>query len=346
MPVQGAADVLQNHELTARVISHLDSLRDIIVCSAVSKSWHTIVSNLAPTILVIPGHDANLTITVTENILYWVQQKQRKGHLHNLHTLSVLLMKAPEDVATSISADALASFGQAVIAFAGLWPLTHTTLHGPFQVTQIVVLLPTTLQSLHAKVDCRQECNDDDDDERISSAMFERFDSLCSLHLVIVSPACQVRSFEVNAALPNLQCLHVSPCITTCFNDHTLLLPKLTHASLFMAKAELLQEFADLPCIQYLCLGIIQVECYVSNRLVSFVVQADSRLHELRMVVAAVIMDVKVQKSDLSYDCRGDRWAISNAATQGDACKVPIDFQPLSCSDLKRICLRERQFAV
>ncbi len=77
-------------------------------------------------------------------------------------------MKASEDVATSISADALASFGQAVIAFAGLWPLTHTTLHGPFQLTQIVVLLPTTLQSLHAKVDCRQECNDDDDDERIS----------------------------------------------------------------------------------------------------------------------------------------------------------------------------------
>ena len=56
-------------------------------------------------------------------------------------------MKASEDVATSISADALASFGQAVIAFAGLWPLPHTTLHGPFQLTQIVVLLPTTLQS-------------------------------------------------------------------------------------------------------------------------------------------------------------------------------------------------------
>ncbi len=99
LPVQGSADVLQNHELTARVISHLDSLRDIIVCSAVSKSWHSTVSNLAPTSLVIPGHDADLTVIATDSILYWVQQKQRQGHLHNLHTLSILLMQMTEGVA-------------------------------------------------------------------------------------------------------------------------------------------------------------------------------------------------------------------------------------------------------
>ena len=77
--------------------------------------------------------------------------------------------------------------------------------------------------------------------------------------------------------------------------------------------------------------------------MVSFVVQADSSLHELRMFVAAVIMDIQVRKSDLCYNCRGNRWAISNAATQEDACKLklemPIDFQPLSCRDLERICL-------
>ncbi len=335
--------MLQNHELTARVISHLDSLRDMIVCSAVSKSWHTTISDLAPTSLVIPGHDANLTVTATNSILYWVQQKQRQGHLQNLHTLLILLMKASEDVATSISADALASFGQALIAYAGLWPLTRITLHGPFQLTQMTLLLPTTLQSLHARLDCRQECNDDDDDESISSAEFERYERLCSLHLEIVGPACQVRSFEVHAALPNLQCLHVSPCTTSTYKHLAQLLPNLTHAVLFVANsdAELLQEFAGLRCVQYLCLGII--EHYVSNRMVSFVVQADSSLHELGMFVAAVIMDIQVRKSDLCYNCRGNRWAISNAATQEDACKLklemPIDFQPLSCRDLERICL-------
>jgi len=329
--------VLQNHELTARVISHLDSLRDIIVCSAVSKSWHTTVSNLAPKSLVIPGHGANLTVIATDRILYWVQQKQRQGHLHNLHTLSILLMKASEDVATSISVRELASFGQAVIAFAGLWPLTRTTLDGPFKLTQIVLLLPTTLQSLHARVGCRQEYDDDDDDDgSIPLALFKKFESLRSLHLQIVSPASQERMFEVDTALPNLQCLHVSPCTTTCYDGLAQLLPNLTHAALVVRDLDA-QEFADLQCIQCLCLGLIDV----SSPRVSFVVQADSSLRELRMVVPfQVIVNIELQKSDLCYDCRGDNWAVSKAATQGIACKVPTDFQPPSCRDLRRMCLR------
>ena len=316
MPVQDSADVLQNHELTARVISHLDSLRDIIVCSAVSKSWHTAISDLAPTSLVIPGHDAKLTVTATKSILCWVQQKQCQGHLHNLHTLSVLLMKASEDVATSISADALASFGQAVIAFAGLWPLTCITLDGPFQLTQVVLLLPTTLESLHARVDCKQEY-DDDDNGTIYLSQYKRFGSLRSLHLETVSPASRKRFFEVDTALPNLQCLHVSPCFTTCFDNLVKLLPNLTHAALVVSgpDAQLLQEFADLQCIQYLCLGL--TNRHVSSPLVSFVVQADSSLHELRMVIAEVMIDVKVQKSDLCYDCRGKRWGLAKLPLRG-----------------------------
>jgi len=280
------------------------------VCSAVSKSWHSTVSNLAPTSLVIPGHDANLTVIATDSILYWVQQKQRQGHLHNLHTLSILLTKTSEDVATSTSIHELASFGQAVIAFAGLWPLTHTTLDGPFKLTQIVLLLPTTLQSLHARLGCSQEYDDEDydDDDGILLALFKNFGSLRSLHLETVSPASQYRMFEIDTALPNLQCLHVSPFTTTYYDNLAQLLPNLTHAVLFVANsdAELLQEFAGLRCVQYLCLGII--EHYVSNRMVSFVVQADSSLHELGMFVAAVIMDIQVRKSDLCYNCRGNRW--------------------------------------
>ncbi len=330
--------MLQNHELTARVISHLDSLRDIIVCSAVSKSWHSTVSNLAPTSLVIPGHDANLTVIATDSILYWVQQKQRQGHLHNLHTLSILLTKTSEDVATSISIHELASFGQAVIAFAGLWPLSHTTLDGPFKLTQIVLLLPTTLQSLHARLGCSQEYDDEDydDDDGISLALFKNFGSLRSLHLETVSPASQYRMFEIDTALPNLQCLHVSPFTTTYYDNLAQLLPNLTHAALVVRDNDA-QELADLHCIQCLCLALIDV----GNDLVSFVVKADSSLRELRMVATlSVTINIQVQKSDLCYECYGNRWTISNAATQGVACKVPKDFQPFSCHDLKRMCYR------
>ena len=307
--------MLQNHELTARVISHLDSLRDIIVCSAVSKSWHSTVSNLAPTALVIPGHDASLTVMATDSILYWVQQKQRHGHLHNLHTLSILLMKVSEDVATSISVDALASFGQAVIAFAGLWPLTRTTLDGPFKLTQVVLLLPTTLQSLHAKVGYRQEYADDDDEDEgsISLALFKKFDSLRSLRLEIASPATHDTVFVVDTALPNLQCLHVSPCTTTYIDDVVELLPNLTHVALIVRDIDA-QEFADLPCIHYLCLGLIDV----SSHKVSFVVKSDSSLCELRMVVPLdVHVNIQLQKPDLYYDCSGSSWELAKLLLRG-----------------------------
>lgn len=327
LPVQGSADVLQNHELTARVISHLDSLRDIIVCSAVSKCWHISVSNLAPTSLVIPGHDADLTVIATDRILYWVQQKQRQGHLQDLHTLSILLLNASDIMATSISLNELASFGQAVIAFAGLWPLTGTTLVGPFKLTQVVLLLPTTLQSLHVRVGRRQELDDDDDsDDNISLGLFKRLESLRCLHLEFVDPARPERTFELDAALPNLHCMHVSPCTTTCDSGFVAqLLPNLTHVALVVRVLDA-QQFADLQCIQYLCVALSDV----GSHPVSFVVKADSCLHELRMAVASMInINIELQKSDLRYDCRGSRWAISNAGTQGFACKVLKDFQSL-----------------
>lgn len=324
--------MLQNHELTARVISHLDSLRDIIVSSSVSKSWHSTVSNLAPTSLVIPDHDAILKAIATDSILYWVQQRQRQGLLHNLHTLSIL-MEWSEDVARSISVHELASFGQAVIAFAGLWPLTHTKLHGPFKLTQIVLLLPTTLQSLHARLGCSEDHDDEeyDDDDGISLALFNNFGSLRSLHLEIVSPASRDRIFEIDTALPSLQCLHVSPCTTTYDDDLAQLLPSLTHAALVVRDHDI-QEFADLQCIQYLCVGLVNV----SIHLVSFVVKADSSLHELQIVVAkSVTINIELQKSDLSYNCCGKCWAITKAATPGAVCEMPEDFQPISCHDLK-----------
>ena len=142
--------------------------------------------------------------------------------------------------------------------------------------------------------------------------------------------------FEIDTALPNLQCLHVSPFTTTYYDNLAQLLPNLTHAAL-VARDHDAQELADLHYIQCLCLALIDI----GNDLVSFVVKADSSLRELRMVATLrVTINIQVQKSDLCYECYGNRWTISNAATQGVACKVPKDFQPFSCHDLKRMCYR------
>ncbi len=64
-----------------------------------------------------------------------------------------------------------------MVAFAGLWPLTNIALGGPFMLTQVVLLLPTTLQTLRATVNPRQEL-DSDGGGNISLAHFKRLKSL------------------------------------------------------------------------------------------------------------------------------------------------------------------------
>ena len=332
--------MLQNRELTARVISHLDSLRDILVCSAVSKSWHSTVSNLAPTSLVIPGQDASLTVNATDSILYWVQQKQRQGHLHNLHTLSILLVKTTENVATSTSVHELSSFGRALIAFAGLWPLMRTTLDGPFDLTQIVLLLPTTLQSLHATVNCSLH---DEYGNCIRLSLFEGLISLQSLHLEFEGFAGEDMFVNIDVHLPNLQRLHVSPWFTVWDNDSICeLLPNLTHIAVILGADEA-QGCADLPRIQHLCLGLVETH---SNDVYPFLVKANSPLLELRMLAFSTVkMRIEIQKPALSYDCRASHsgWAVSNAGTQKAVCKPPTDFQSLSFTDLK--CIYDSQYS-
>ncbi len=321
--------MLQNQELTAAVLSHLDSLRDIIACSAVSKCWLATVSSLAPTSLVIPGPNAKLTLPATHQIQYRVQQKHSSGHLQNLHRLSVLL-EASEDVAIILS-DGLAAFGLAMVAFAGLWPLTVVTLGGPFMLTQVVPLLPTTLQSLRATVGPRQEL-DSDGGGNISLARFKRLKSLRILYLNFGGHASQEKAFELDAALPNLHDLHVSPCTTTCYIDSVAgLLPNLTHAACVVRNCDA-EKFADLPCIQCLCLGLIKAD----DSDVSFVVKADSRLQKLSMYVSSGVTIVIVShKSDLCFHCGGlgRISAVSKVGTQEVVCRVPRNFQPLSLDD-------------
>ncbi len=325
--------MLQDQELTAAVLSHLDSLRDIIACSAVSKCWLATVSSLEPTSLVIPGLNAQLTLTVTHQILYWVQQKHSKGHFQNLHGLSVSLA-APEDVAMIIS-DGLAAFGLAMVAFAGLWPLTDIVLGGPFMLTQVVLLLPTTLQTLRATRNPRQEL-DSDGGGNISLAHFKRLKSLRVLILNFEGRASQEKAFELDAVLPNLHCLHVSPCTTTCYIDSVAgLLPNLTHAAFVVRNCDA-EKFADLPCIECLSLNFIKVD----DNDVSFVVKADSHLQMLRMRASSGVTVVIVShKSDLLFDCGGlgKVSAVSKAGTQEVVCRAPKDFQPLSFDDPNRI---------
>ncbi len=113
-------------------------------------------------------------------------------------------------------------------------------------------------------------------------------------------------------------------------------LPDVTHAA-FVVRSCDAQNFADLPCIQCLCLGLIKAD----DSDVSFVVKADSRLQKLRMYASSGVTIVIVShKSDSCFDRGGlsKISAVSKAGTQEVVCRVPRDFQPLSFDDPNRVC--------
>lgn len=124
----------------------------------------------------------------------------------------------------------------------------------------------------------------------------------------------------------------MSPYTTTCYIESVAgLLPNLTHAAFVVRNCDA-EKFADLPCIECLCLDFIRAD----DSDVSFMVKADSRLQMLRMYASSEVTVVIVShKSDLLFDCGGlgKISAVSKAGTQEVVCRAPKDFRPLSFDD-------------
>ena len=78
---QTTIDAVQEAGLLGAVFTHLESLEDILQCSAVSKFWSLVIQNLSPVSLIIPGCNPKLDSLGMTQVLYWVQRKQQQGHM-------------------------------------------------------------------------------------------------------------------------------------------------------------------------------------------------------------------------------------------------------------------------
>ena len=128
----------------------------------------------------------------------------------------------------------------------------------------------------------------------------------------------------------------MSPYTTTCYIESVAgLLPNLTHAAFVVRNCDA-EKFADLPCIECLCLDFIRAD----DSDVSFMVKADSRFRKLVMYASSgVTIVIVLHKSDFCFYCGGlgKVSAVSKAGTQEVVCRAPKDFQPLSFDDPNRI---------
>ena len=143
--------MLQNEELVAAVLGHIESLRDLLRCSAVNRCWHSAFKILSPTTIEIPGYSRDYSSTNYvdhDTIVQWLQQKHQQQYFDKLQNLSLSLSDYASDDQHLVAAS-----GLAMLMLAGLWPLIACSIDGPFDLYQIAGLLPHTLHHLHDQLD-------------------------------------------------------------------------------------------------------------------------------------------------------------------------------------------------
>lgn len=280
------------------VLGHIDSLADLIRCSAVSKSWRSAYYMLRPTSLEVPGRPTGAA--GFDSILQWLQRKQRQHYFSNLRNLSLLLDNSEYKFE---NLDMLGAVGLAILMLAGLWPLHVCKVDGPFELEQGVLLLPPTLHHFEADIDPTRYFSPE-----VDISIFQRFTQLESLQLralISCEESGEPTGYTMLSPAPllKLKHLHLSPWP---FHDNGRLatsLPSMTHAALHVHASDL-QRYVKLQGIEYLSLQLVncefeaaqvQVEVIDESSLNCFVLSAPEN----------VKVDICLKKSGLLFDFRG-----------------------------------------
>lgn len=78
---QATLTTVQEAGLLVLVLNHLESLEDILSCSAVSKRWHCACQHIQPASLTLPGRSSRLDEDGMMSVQRWMQNKQKQGAL-------------------------------------------------------------------------------------------------------------------------------------------------------------------------------------------------------------------------------------------------------------------------
>ena len=290
---------LYTHALLGEVLSKLTSYGDLIICSAVCRTWRSTCDQLQPKCLEIPGGKYVMTNTVP--VLEWLQRMQKRDRLDRLDSLRLELRygtRPPGGV------DEVARFGQSVIVMAGFWHLRHCWLEGDFDITLAGRILPVTLQELALIADS----------DRMPSVLhlstFERFTMLQSLEIDMCGEddwmygfADSSKHFALDAVLPSLIQLYLGVWPLRLALGFNLVdcLPALQHV-VACAYAQEARSFLQLPHLKY-C-GLVSVAGF-GWQACQLTVNNYSQL--MKVVIHGTLGDnvqVEVHKSGVQLLCR------------------------------------------
>lgn len=253
---------IAEHGLLPAVLSHMDTLRDVVRCSVVSKTWQAAMREAQLTCLVIPGNTVQggepcvLDTVGMTSALTWLQSQNQEGRLHNVEYLSLELNFGC--TLDCYEGKTIADFCQLVLIQAVAWPLKMCFIDGPFDVSLATPLLPPSLHhvSLHPQPDSMPH--------HLSLSMFERFPELQTLVIKTSDgdgqptfPVDSAACFLLQSTFSKLTSLHLSPWKLHLIQGCSLrtCLPNLRYAVMHVP-ADQAQVVADLDGLEYLGLAI------------------------------------------------------------------------------------------
>ena len=256
------------------VLSCLESLEDLIRCSAVCKSWNEASEKVQPASLDMavkqwaPLSGRRSQREQLGSILHSLQLHTRKGRFCKLRYLQV---------SCGAGTGHELSFMRCFLTLAGSWELHSCHIHGMLKFAVASHLLPSCLQHIALSADfVVPGCHVLD--------QMQRFPHLCTLQLCcrICSPA---ESLHLTV-LPNLSTLQLHGNLVFKFspaNSLMQLLPKIRHLTCCVNSCDL-QEMLSLPHLVYAKLYVY----FEDADSVDVVVGATSNLRQLVLKASLV----------------------------------------------------------
>ena len=300
-------ETLESQGLLPYVLSHLESLRDVIRCSAVRKLWFAASLTACLKSLEIPAMDNSQVCLVDSDtklgIVAWLQKAQRRGCLAKISSLRFNLQCDLYDEMCWGTA-ALDGFCHSVLTISGLWNVEEVYIYDQFDINVVAKLLPPTVKHLRLEPS-------GDLSQGLDLSTFNRMVVLQSLTIYpynVYAANCAIDRypdghFIVQNVFPHLESLTLNPCPLQLLDGLTLAqcFPMLQNIRV-STPVNHIADFLQLTTLKYLGLQLLRVYPHqaLQTRLTIDQSSALRTLVLLGPVVNSLVLRIK--KTDL--DCK------------------------------------------
>lgn len=249
LSLQAVAHVLQNEELVACILSHIDDIQDMIRCAAINKCWQVASAKVQPKSLLIPHTITYINELGPQSILQWMRLKYQQQSF--CHLESIALEVCGDDRYT----ETLTAFRLAVLTLTSLCLLKICHIHYDGDPQHLLMLMPSTIQHLKLSFDTKAQSPKDFD-----LSGFHRLRWLKSLHLQCsldtgYRASSPMFVFKGNKGLESLEGLRLPWPLRYPSIPLAQLKPNLRFAHLIAHESDV-QSYAELPNLQGLVLRL------------------------------------------------------------------------------------------